>query len=115
MFRHSGDMARGTSRSDHGGVAQGGAAFQIDGDDILRLVVLQRGQDALEQIALRRGFLGGGWFAGNGFLGGGFFDGLLDGLRGFRRPFGGFGSRFFAGGRFGSFTSQGGDPFVSGG
>jgi len=115
MIGHGADMARGTAARDHRGIAQRRAAFQVDGDDIFRLVVVQRDQDALEQIALRRGLLGGGWFAGNGFLGRGFFDGLLDGLRGFRRPFGGFGGRFFAGGLFGSFTSQGGDPYVSGG
>jgi len=110
VFRHGADMARGTPRGDHRGVAQGGAAFQIDGDDILRLVILQRRQDALEQIALRRGLLGGrrllgDWFLDSRFLGDGFFDGLFGFLG--RDFLSGFGGGFFTGGLFGSFTSQG--------
>jgi hypothetical protein len=86
--------------------------LKVDGDDILRLVVLQRGQDALEQIALWCCFSGG-----NRRLVG---DGFLDGLFGFlgRDFFGGFGGGFLggfpAGGLVGSFTSQGGNPCVSG-
>jgi hypothetical protein len=93
-------MPRGAPRSDHRGIAQSGAAFQIDGDDILRLVIFKRCQDARKQIALRRGFLGGnnrllggsGRFLGDGFLG------FLDGLFGFlsRDFLGGFGGGFFA-------------------
>ena len=112
-LRHGAHMTRGAARSDHRGVAQSSTAFQIDGDDILCLVILKRRQDALEQIALRRGFLGGnnrlldgsGWFLGGRFLG----DGFLDGLFGFlgRDFLGGFDDGFFAGRLFGSFASQG--------
>ena len=71
-------MARRAARGDHDGVAQRRAAVQIDGDDVFGLVVVQRGHDALQQIALRRrpcrrarraffGFWLGG-FSGRSFL-----------------------------------------------
>jgi hypothetical protein len=106
-------MARGTPRRDHRRIAQRRTAFQVDGDNILGLVVVQRDQDALQQIALLRrlarllarfrysrrflarwlfsGFFGanlGGLF--RGFLGRGFFNGF--------RLYGGF---------LGGFASQG--------
>jgi hypothetical protein len=97
-------MTRGTPRRDHRGIAQGGAAFQVDGDDIFRLVVIQRSQDALQQIAWRRRFfcgrLGGRLGLGR-FLGWWLFGFLC------RDLLGGFGGGFLAGGLFGNFTSQG--------
>jgi len=113
MLGHSADMARRTARGDHCRIAQRGAAFQIDGDDILGLVVVQRGQNAFQQLALRREFFrrrrrlprrlsGSGllrWLFGGlfcGFLCRDFFCGFY-GLRGFR----------LGGGLFGGFASQG--------
>jgi len=96
-------MARRTARGDHRGIAQGGAAFQVDGDDILGLVVIQGRQNALEQIAWRRGFPRRG---ARGFLGGWLFGFLgRDLLGGFGGGF--LGGGFLAGGLLGSFTCQG--------
>jgi hypothetical protein len=117
MISHGADMARGAPRRNHRRIAQGRAAFQVDGDDILGLVVVQRGQDSLQQIALRRGFscllarlrrgssrrlarrlLRGLFEAGFGGLFGGFFRrDFFYGFRGFR----------LCGGFFGGFASQG--------
>jgi hypothetical protein len=116
MFGHGAHMTRGAARSDHRRVAERRAAFQIDGDDILGLVVVQRGQDALQKIALRRSFPGGrrrlrgllcrlfrGWL-----LGGGFLDGFFCGLRAGRTFGGGLFGRLFGG-------FQGWSPLQSGG
>ncbi|HET7086830.1 MAG TPA: hypothetical protein VFI23_18830 [Rhizomicrobium sp.] len=50
--------------------------MQVDGDDILGLVVFQRDQDALEQVTLRRGLAN----SSRRLFGGGLLDGLLGGL-----------------------------------
>jgi hypothetical protein len=106
MLGHGAHMARGPPGGDHRGIAKRGTAFQIDGDDILGLVVIQRSQDALQQIALRRG-LPGGRLGTDGLLGLCLFGFLC------RDLFGGLGGGFLAGGLLGSFTSQGGGPLRS--
>jgi hypothetical protein len=120
MLGHGADMARGTARRDHRRIAQGGAALQVDGHNILGLVVVQGRQDAPEQVALRRRLFcwSGGFLGGNGGLfrrSSRFFDGssrllarwLLDGFCRFLCPLCGFrlGSRLFASGLLD--TSQG--------
>jgi hypothetical protein len=123
MLGHGADMARGTARSNHRRVAQRRAAFQVDGDDILGLVVVQRSQDAFQQVAGRRSFANrrsSGRFPGRGL-----FRGFLDGL--FDRFWGGLaGRRFFCGfrgfrlcgglfrGFFCDFAGQGPGPLRSG-
>ena len=84
-------MARRAARRDHERVAQRRAAFQIDGDDVLGLVVVQRGAGCASAAALvrraflgrrRRGFLRRLRLAAScgGFLGGGFFAAFLRGF-----------------------------------
>jgi hypothetical protein len=117
MFGHGADMARGTARGDDRRITESGAAFQVDGHDILGLVVIQGRQDAPEQVALRRGLFRGRYrfLCGNGRL---LWCGLLGGFYGFlRRDFFCFysfwrfrlcrlsGSRLFASGLLGA--SQG--------
>jgi len=48
MLGHRADMARRATTGDHRGIAQRRSTFQIDGHDILGLVVIQRHQDALQ-------------------------------------------------------------------
>ena len=79
-------MARRTSRRHHRRVAQRGAPGQIDGDDLFRLVVFQRRDDALQQsrsvpAALRgAGALALAAFLAAAFLAAGFLAGFLGGL-----------------------------------
>jgi hypothetical protein len=123
MFGHGADMARGTARSNHRRIAERCAAFQIDGDDVLGLVVVQRRQNAFQKIALNRRFARRRGDSGllGGRLAGGFLDGLFDGfwcgLPG-RNFFGGFrGFRLGGGllrGFLSGFASQGSSPLRSG-
>ena len=46
MFGHGGDVARRPATGDYRRITERRAAFQIHGDDIFRLVVIQRCQDS---------------------------------------------------------------------
>ena len=45
MRRHGGDLPVGEAGGDHHAVGEAGAAGEVDGDDVLGLVVLQAGDD----------------------------------------------------------------------
>jgi hypothetical protein len=124
MLGHGADMARGTPRSDHRRVTQRRAALQIDGDDILGLVVVERGEDPLQQVTWRRNFANrrgsDSLPARRLFRGilGGFFDRFWGGLPG-RSFFRGFRGFRLCGGLLGSgffydFAGQGSGPLRSG-
>src|SRR6201986_180353 len=71
MLRHRGDMARRTPGRDHDRVAERGASGEVDGGDVLGLVVVERFQDAGEQRRFgswRRLFLLRGGFLRYGLL-----------------------------------------------
>ena len=71
MFRHRSDVARRPAIGDDERVGKRRTAFEIDGHDVFRFVVIEGFEDAVEQRALRLGGLRCG-FLGRAFGGGGF-------------------------------------------